>query len=151
MYLYVCLFICFVLIIFVSPACFGSVFLDQSYWQSSVAAKPKQGVLGFLAGGVVWFAVPFSLGTTMGFAYLAVSARQNHQLLTQAEIDDGECLHDVSTAWEKNMHRGYFSHFASCEIGAVARMHDEQDAATFNGTRLSSHDVSVASLYGMSL
>jgi len=27
---------------------FGTVFVDQSYWQCAVAAKPSQGVWGFL-------------------------------------------------------------------------------------------------------
>merc|ERR1711936_646545 len=31
---------------------FGTVFCDQAYWQSSVAAKPLQGVWGFIAGGL---------------------------------------------------------------------------------------------------
>ena len=29
----------------------GTVFCDQAYWQSSVAAKPLQGVWGFITGG----------------------------------------------------------------------------------------------------
>ena len=45
---------------------FGTVFVDQSYWQSAVAAKPKSAVLGFLIGGMVWFAVPFCMATTNG-------------------------------------------------------------------------------------
>ncbi|PIK48507.1 putative urea-proton symporter DUR3 [Apostichopus japonicus] len=52
---------------------FGTVFVDQSYWQSSVAAKPKQGMWGFLLGGLVWFAVPFAFATTMGLAYVSLS------------------------------------------------------------------------------
>merc|ERR1712241_307065 len=43
---------------------FGTVFCDQAYWQSSVAAKPLQGVWGFISGGLVWFAIPFTLATT---------------------------------------------------------------------------------------
>ncbi len=33
---------------------FGTVFCDQAYWQSSVAAKPLQGVWGFITGGLTW-------------------------------------------------------------------------------------------------
>ncbi|XP_064598785.1 uncharacterized protein LOC135465474 [Liolophura sinensis] len=68
---------------------FGTVFVDQSYWQSSVAAKPKEGVWGFLSGGIAWFAVPFSLATTMGLAYIALSTRQGSPLLTADQVDSG--------------------------------------------------------------
>ena len=66
------------------------MFVDQSYWQSSVAAKPKEGMLGFLIGGVCWFAIPFGLGTTTGLAYTALSVHQNGPLLSSEEIDAGK-------------------------------------------------------------
>ena len=68
---------------------FGTVFVDQSYWQSAVASKPKQGVLGLLLGGLAWFAIPFSFSTTMGLAYVALSAKQGEGLLTDADVDAG--------------------------------------------------------------
>merc|ERR1712159_516900 len=52
---------------------FGTVFVDQSYWQSAVAAKPKSAVFGFLVGGMVWFAVPFCMATTNGLAGRALT------------------------------------------------------------------------------
>jgi len=52
---------------------FGTVFVDQSYWQSAVAAKPKSAVLGFLIGGMVWFAVPFAMATSTGLAGRALT------------------------------------------------------------------------------
>jgi len=52
---------------------FGTVFVDQSYWQSAVAAKPKSAVLGFLIGGMVWFAVPFCMATTNGLVGRALT------------------------------------------------------------------------------
>ena len=66
------------------------MFVDQSYWQSSVAAKPKQGVWGFLTGGLVWFAVPFTFATTMGLAYIALSAMEGHPLLTNEDVNAGK-------------------------------------------------------------
>ncbi|XP_062587128.1 uncharacterized protein LOC134248746, partial [Saccostrea cucullata] len=66
---------------------FGTIFVDQSYWQSSVAAKPKQGVIGILAGGLCWFAIPFGLATTTSLAYIALSASQNQALLNDADVD----------------------------------------------------------------
>jgi Na+/proline symporter len=52
---------------------FGTVFVDQSYWQSAVAAKPRSAVIGFLIGGMVWFAVPFCMATTNGLAARALT------------------------------------------------------------------------------
>jgi urea-proton symporter len=43
---------------------FGTVFVDQSYWQIAVATKPRQVVYGYLVGGLVWFAVPFGMATS---------------------------------------------------------------------------------------
>lgn len=70
---------------------FGTVFVGQSYWQSSVAAKPKQGVWGFLTGGLTWFAVPFTFATTMGLAYIGLSARVGEALLTDSQVEEGQC------------------------------------------------------------
>ncbi|XP_069105812.1 uncharacterized protein [Argopecten irradians] len=68
---------------------FGTVFVDQSYWQCSVAAKPKEGVIGFLVGGVCWFAIPFALATTTGLAYIALGTTQNGPLLTEDQVNAG--------------------------------------------------------------
>jgi len=61
---------------------FGTVFVDQSYWQSAVAAKPKSAVLGFLIGGMVWFAVPFCMATTNGLAGRALTMWKDGNVLT---------------------------------------------------------------------
>ena len=68
---------------------FGTVFCDQAYWQSSVAAKPLQGVWGFITGGLVWFAIPFTLATTMGLAYLGLSSAQGAPMLTDEDVSKG--------------------------------------------------------------
>ena len=69
---------------------FGTVFVDQSYWQSSVAAKPRQGMWGFLIGGLVWFAIPFSFATTMGLAYVALGTHRGEPLLTASQVGEGQ-------------------------------------------------------------
>ena len=74
---------------------FGTVFVDQSYWQSSVAAKPKQGVWGFLTGGITWFAVPFTFATTMGMAYIALGAEQGAPLLSDSDVNKGELRREI--------------------------------------------------------
>jgi hypothetical protein len=45
---------------------FGTVFVDQAYWQSAIAAKPSATYRGYLLGGICWFSIPFTLATTMG-------------------------------------------------------------------------------------
>ncbi|GAU91254.1 hypothetical protein RvY_03547-1 [Ramazzottius varieornatus] len=44
---------------------FATVFVDQSYWQIAASAKPRQVVYGYLMGGLVWFAVPFGMSTSI--------------------------------------------------------------------------------------
>jgi len=51
---------------------FGTVFVDQSYWQSAIAAKPNSASKGYLLGGICWFAIPFSLATSLGLASTAL-------------------------------------------------------------------------------
>ena len=53
---------------------FGTVFVDQAYWQSAVAAQPRATVRGFLLGGLVWFSIPFCMATAFGLAGRAISA-----------------------------------------------------------------------------
>ena len=51
---------------------FGTVFVDQSYWQSAIAAHPSAAAKGYLLGGICWFAIPFSLATSLGLASTAL-------------------------------------------------------------------------------
>jgi len=51
---------------------FGTVFVDQSYWQSAIAAKPSSAAKGYLLGGICWFAIPFSLATSLGLTSTAL-------------------------------------------------------------------------------
>mmetsp|Transcript_36930 Transcript_36930/g.104203 ORF Transcript_36930/g.104203 Transcript_36930/m.104203 type:complete len:701 (-) Transcript_36930:214-2316(-) len=51
---------------------FGTVFVDQSYWQSAIAAKPSATWKGYILGGMCWFAIPFSLATSLGLASRAL-------------------------------------------------------------------------------
>ncbi|AIC15720.1 sodium:solute symporter family transporter [Nitrososphaera viennensis] len=63
---------------------FGTVFVDQAYWQRAIAAGPRSAFKGFLAGGLAWFAIPFTLATTLGLAAVAVNVQ-----LTPEEISMG--------------------------------------------------------------
>jgi SSS family transporter len=51
---------------------FGTVFLDQSYWQAAIAARPSAATKGYLLGGFVWFCIPFALATSLGLAAVAL-------------------------------------------------------------------------------
>merc|ERR1712072_907119 len=52
---------------------FGTVFVDQSYWQSAIAVKPESAASGYILGGVVWFAVPMMMGSTHGLVGRAMT------------------------------------------------------------------------------
>lgn len=71
---------------------FGTVFVDQSYWQSAVAAKPKSAVMGFLIGGMVWFAVPFCMATTNGLMGRALTTHPELGPLYITADDSGSGL-----------------------------------------------------------
>jgi urea-proton symporter len=51
---------------------FGTVFVDNSYWQSAIAARPDAAARGYLLGGLCWFAIPFSLATSLGLSCVAL-------------------------------------------------------------------------------
>ena len=51
---------------------FGTVFVDQAYWQRAFAARPSATVVGYLVGGLCWFSIPFFLATTLGLAGVAL-------------------------------------------------------------------------------
>ncbi|MDX1372916.1 MAG: sodium:solute symporter family protein, partial [Nitrososphaeraceae archaeon] len=63
---------------------FGSVFSDQAYWQRAIASRPKSAIRGFLIGGLVWFAIPFTLATSLGLAAISMGIS-----LTPQEVNYG--------------------------------------------------------------
>ncbi|KAJ1628064.1 hypothetical protein T492DRAFT_595123 [Pavlovales sp. CCMP2436] len=63
---------------------FGTVFMDQSYWQSAIAAKPSASHKGYMLGGLVWFSIPFTLATSLGLAANALGVK-----LTPSEAGQG--------------------------------------------------------------
>lgn len=63
---------------------FGTVFVDQSYWQRAIAARPQFAMRGFLLGGLAWFAIPFTIATTLGLSAIAFGVS-----LTPSEISSG--------------------------------------------------------------
>ena len=77
---------------------FGTVFVDQSYWQSAIAAKPSATVKGFLLGGLSWFAIPFVQATTLGLACLALSGVGQPAQMSKAAAGTGIVPPTAATA-----------------------------------------------------
>ncbi|KAK3331471.1 Sodium:solute symporter family-domain-containing protein [Apodospora peruviana] len=51
---------------------FGTVFLDNGYYNKAIAASPVHALPGYILGGMSWFAIPWLTATTMGLAGLAL-------------------------------------------------------------------------------
>ncbi|XP_076467664.1 uncharacterized protein LOC143298665 [Babylonia areolata] len=74
-------------------------FCDQASWQSRIAAKPTQGVLGFFAATYIWFAVPSTIGTSLGFAYLDFQAQNATRALSEGDVDAGLVTAFMAQEW----------------------------------------------------
>ena len=55
---------------------FGTVFIDNAYWQRAIAASPHSTVKAYLIGGLSWFAIPFTLATTLGISAVALESNE---------------------------------------------------------------------------
>ena len=75
--------------VFVSSAV---TYCDQASWQSRIAAKPIQGVWGFILAGFMWFSIPSTMATTTGMAYIALSAENGSHFLQPGQIDEGRLV-----------------------------------------------------------
>ena len=51
---------------------FGTVFMDNGYYNKAIAASPIHALPGYVMGGLSWFAIPWLCATTMGLAALAL-------------------------------------------------------------------------------
>lgn len=56
---------------------FGTVFLDNGYWNKAISASPAASLKAYAIGGLAWFAVPSLISLTMGLACLAVETSPN--------------------------------------------------------------------------
>ncbi|CAD5124232.1 DgyrCDS12527 [Dimorphilus gyrociliatus] len=61
------------------------IFVNQSFWQAGISAKPQQGVWSFILGGLCYFPIPFMTGLTFGVHYLASEGK----ILSTSDIRDG--------------------------------------------------------------
>ncbi|KAF9332891.1 hypothetical protein BG006_004227 [Podila minutissima] len=72
---------------------FGTVFIDNAYWQRAIAAEPHSPVKAYLIGGLSWFAIPFTLATTLGFSAVALESSVHFPTfpnrLTPSDVSSG--------------------------------------------------------------
>ncbi|TFK64544.1 urea transporter [Pluteus cervinus] len=68
---------------------FATVFQDQAYWQRAIASRPASTVKAYLLGGLAWFAIPFTLATTLGLAAVALRGDPAMTVLTPADVSAG--------------------------------------------------------------
>ncbi|PKY48655.1 Na+/solute symporter [Rhizophagus irregularis] len=77
---------------------FGTVFVDNAYWQRAIAARPSSTVKAYLIGGLSWFSIPFTLATTMGIAGVALVGAGVMEPPTDHEVSAGLVLPLAATA-----------------------------------------------------
>jgi urea-proton symporter len=77
---------------------FGTVFVDNAYWQRAIAARPSSTVKAYLIGGLSWFAIPFTLATTMGIAGVALVGAGALEAPSKGDVSAGLVLPLAATA-----------------------------------------------------
>ncbi|KAJ5746637.1 hypothetical protein N7520_011819 [Penicillium odoratum] len=55
---------------------FGTVFLDNGYYNKAIAASPVHAFPGYVIGGLCWFAIPWLCASTLGLSALALEGSQ---------------------------------------------------------------------------
>lgn len=81
---------------------FGTVFLDNGYFNKAFAANPAATMPGYVLGGLAWFAIPMFCATTMGLAALSLEGTPAWptypEKLTSAEVSAGLVLPNAAVA-----------------------------------------------------
>ncbi|CAK9438397.1 uncharacterized protein LODBEIA_P26210 [Lodderomyces beijingensis] len=80
---------------------FGTVFLDNGYFNKAFAADPKSAYKGYILGSLAWLPIPAFCSLTMGFAALALEQTEYWPLgraMTADEVAKGLVLPNASTA-----------------------------------------------------
>ena len=96
---------------------FSFVFIDQSYWQNTIATKPAQGIWGFICAMVCLFSIPVAFGTAVGGAYLVLQFRHGSPLLQSDIVGEGEILLCTST---KQKRKPPISMSGFCQFSGLA-------------------------------
>ncbi|POR38921.1 Putative urea active transporter 1 [Tolypocladium paradoxum] len=75
---------------------FGTVFLDNGYYNKAIAAHPVHALPGYIMGGAAWFAIPWLTATTLGLAALALESSPRFPTypnrMSEAEVSAGLAL-----------------------------------------------------------
>jgi transporter, SSS family len=81
---------------------FGTVFLDNGYFNKAFAADPAAAMPGYVLGGLAWFAIPCFTATTMGLAALSLEGTPSWPTypnrMTSAEVNAGLVLPNAAVA-----------------------------------------------------
>uniref|UniRef100_K1PJ51 Putative urea active transporter 1 n=1 Tax=Magallana gigas TaxID=29159 RepID=K1PJ51_MAGGI len=62
---------------------------DQAMWQSRIAAKPEQGVIGFFIASFLYFSIPNALALPTFLSYLSMSYQNGSYLLSELDMNNG--------------------------------------------------------------
>lgn len=75
---------------------FGTVFLDNGYYNKAIAAHPVHALPGYIMGGLAWFAIPWLTATTLGLSALALESSPRFPTfpnrMSEAEVSAGLAL-----------------------------------------------------------
>lgn len=75
---------------------FGTVFLDNGYYNKAIAAHPVHALPGYIMGGAAWFAIPWLTATTLGLSALALESNPRFPTypnrMTESEVSAGLAL-----------------------------------------------------------
>lgn len=81
---------------------FGTVFLDNGYFNKAFASDPVATMPGYVIGGLAWFAIPMFTATTMGLTALSlqdtVAWPTYPERMTSAEVSAGLVLPNAAVA-----------------------------------------------------
>lgn len=81
---------------------FGTVFLDNGYFNKAFAADPASAMPGYVLGGLAWFAIPAFTATTLGLAGLSLESTSAWPTypakMTSAEVSAGLVLPNAAVA-----------------------------------------------------
>lgn len=81
---------------------FGTVFLDNGYWNKAIAASPVAALPGYILGGLSWFAIPWLCATTFGLAARALEHTPSFptypEIMSSADVSAGLVLPNTAVA-----------------------------------------------------
>lgn len=81
---------------------FGTVFLDNGYYNKAIAAHPVHALPGYIIGGLAWFAIPWLTATALGLSALALESNPRFPTypdrMSEADISAGLVLPYASVA-----------------------------------------------------